>query len=62
MLPFKDAIAEEDAVLVQRMKAADGLFLGKTNAPEGGYYGGTDNHIYGPTHNPWKKGHTPWWF
>lgn len=41
------------------MKAADGLFLGKTNAPEGGYYGGTDNHIYGPTHNPWKKGHTP---
>jgi aspartyl-tRNA(Asn)/glutamyl-tRNA(Gln) amidotransferase subunit A len=55
---FAGHIAEEDANLVVRMKAAGGLFLGKTNTPEMGYYGGTDNHLFGPTHNPWKHGHS----
>ncbi|TIC82767.1 amidase family protein [Nocardioides sp. GY 10127] len=58
MTPFKDQVAEKDAVVVARMKAADGLFLGLTNAPEGGYYGGTDSHLHGPTHNPWAHGMT----
>jgi aspartyl-tRNA(Asn)/glutamyl-tRNA(Gln) amidotransferase subunit A len=58
MVPLKDNIAEHDAVIVQRLKAAGGLFLGKTNTPESGYYGGTDNHLFGPTHNPWKPGHS----
>lgn len=58
MVPLKDNVADHDAPIVERMKAAGGLYLGKTNTPESGYYGGTDNHLYGPTHNPWKPGHT----
>ncbi|GAC85934.1 amidase [Gordonia paraffinivorans] len=58
MTPFADEIGKEDAVVVARLKAAGGLFTGLTNAPEGGYYGGTDSHLYGPTHNPFKHGHT----
>lgn len=56
MVPFKRNISERDAEVVTRLKSAGGLFLGKTNTPESGYYGGTDNHLYGPTQNPWKPG------
>ncbi|UMG94102.1 amidase family protein [Nocardioides sp. TF02-7] len=58
MVPLKDNVADHDAVVVERLRDAGGLFLGKTNTPESGYYGGTDNHLFGPTHNPWKTGHT----
>ncbi len=58
MIPLKDNVADHDAVIVQRLRAAGALFLGKTNTPESGYYGGTDNHLYGATHNPWKHGYT----
>jgi aspartyl-tRNA(Asn)/glutamyl-tRNA(Gln) amidotransferase subunit A len=58
MKPFEHVVATRDAAVVRRMKEAGGLFLGKTNAPEAGYYGGTDNHLYGPTQNPWKAGYT----
>jgi Asp-tRNA(Asn)/Glu-tRNA(Gln) amidotransferase A subunit family amidase len=58
MKPFERAVGTRDAAVVRRMRAAGGLFLGKTNSPEAGYYGGTDGHLYGPTHNPWKHGHT----
>ncbi|KJF19253.1 amidase [Rhodococcus sp. WS3] len=54
MKPFKDVVGTRDAAVVRRMRAAGGLFLGKTNTPESGYYGGTDGHLYGPAHNPWK--------
>lgn len=58
MIPLKDNVAAADAVIVRRLRAAGGLYLGKTNTPESGYYGGTDNHLFGPTHNPWKPGHS----
>ena len=58
MVPLQDNIAGTDAVVVRRLREAGGLFLGKTNTPESGYYGGTDNHLFGPTHNPWKHGHS----
>lgn len=58
MIPMKDNVADTDAVVVARLRAAGGLFLGKTNTPESGYYGGTDNHLFGPTHNPWRHGHS----
>jgi len=56
--PLAGNVGTTDATVVTRLKEAGGLFLGKTNAPEFGYYGGTDSHLYGPTHNPWKHGHT----
>ncbi|MFB9238005.1 amidase [Plantactinospora siamensis] len=59
MPPFRDRTGEVDAAVVARMRRAGGLFLGKTNASEGGYYGGTDNHLYGPTHNAWRQGLSP---
>ncbi|WP_186628773.1 amidase [Rhodococcus sp. BP22] len=55
MVPLKDSISERDAEVVTRLRDAGGLFLGKTNTPESGY-GGTNNHLFGPTHNPWKHG------
>lgn len=58
MKPFEHEVADRDAIVVTRLKDAGGLFTGLTNAPEAGYYGGTDGHLYGPTHNPWKLGHT----
>lgn len=57
MVPFKDNIAKEDAAIVRRMNAAGGLFMGMTNTPESGYKGVTDNHLFGPTQNPWKPGY-----
>ena len=53
--PLKDNIPDRDAAVVTRMKNAGGLFLGITNTIESGYHcGSTDNHLFGPTHNPWK--------
>lgn len=57
MVPMKDNIATKDAVIVARLRESGALFLGKTNTPESGYYGVTDNHLFGPTHNPWKHGY-----
>ncbi len=54
----KDHVADHDETLVTRLERAGALFLGKTNLPEGGYCGGSTNHLYGATHNPWKHGMT----
>ena len=47
-----------DAVVYQRLQGAGGLFVGKTNLPEFGYYGGCEGHEYGAAHNPFKHGHS----
>jgi amidase len=52
-------VAERDAVVVARMRAAGAILLGKTNCPE---YGGgieTDNEVYGRTNNPYDLERTP---
>jgi len=59
LVPLKDGVGERDAAVARRMREAGGLFLGKTNSPESGYYGGTDNHLFGPTHNAWRQGLSP---
>lgn len=56
--PRLGEVGTKDEALVTKLRGAGGLFLGKTNAPELGYYGGTDNHVYGPTHNPWRQGYS----
>lgn len=50
---FADYVPNKDAVLVQRIKAAGGIIIGKTNTPEFGHKGITDNLIFGATRNPW---------
>jgi amidase len=56
---FKDFIAEEDALMVARVRAAGAIILGKTNVP---YVLGdwqSFNDIYGTTNNPWDLGRSP---
>jgi aspartyl-tRNA(Asn)/glutamyl-tRNA(Gln) amidotransferase subunit A len=56
---YADFIPEEDAVSAERLKAAGAVFLGKTNTPEFGHKGVTDNPLFGITRNPWKLDLTP---
>lgn len=56
---YADFIPEEDAVAVERLKAAGAVLLGKTNTPEFGHKGVTDNPLFGTTRNPWKLDRTP---
>lgn len=51
---LRDNVVDFDAPIVERMRGAGGLFLGKTNTPEAGYCGKTDNHLFGATLNPWN--------
>jgi aspartyl-tRNA(Asn)/glutamyl-tRNA(Gln) amidotransferase subunit A len=50
---FEDFVPDEDAIIVERLKAAGAVILGKTNTPEFGFMGVTDNAIFGATRNPW---------
>ena len=43
---------------MERVKAAGAVVLGKTNTPEFGWTGSTDNRIFGPTRNPWDLSKT----
>lgn len=58
LIAFKDEIADRDAALYTRMIEADGIFVGQTTLPEAGYAGVGESHLYGATHNPWKKGYS----
>lgn len=51
---YEHNIPEEDALVVTRLKEAGCVILGKTNTPEFGYKGVTDNLIFGVTPNPWN--------
>ena len=50
---YAEHYPEEDAVSVERLKEAGAILLGKTNTPEFGHKGITDNTLFGPTRNPW---------
>jgi amidase/aspartyl-tRNA(Asn)/glutamyl-tRNA(Gln) amidotransferase subunit A len=50
--PLSDFRPDEDAVFVERLEDAGAIILGKTNVPEFGHKGTTDNEIFGPTSTP----------
>lgn len=52
-LVYKDNIPKEDALLVERLKAAGAITLGKTNTPEFGAGSNTFNQVFGATRNPY---------
>jgi aspartyl-tRNA(Asn)/glutamyl-tRNA(Gln) amidotransferase subunit A len=56
---FEQFVPDEDAPVVERLKGAGAIVLGKTNTPEFGFKGVTDNPVFGPTRNPWSLAHTP---
>ena len=46
-------VPSEDTISVERLKAAGGVLLGKTNTPEFAHDINTHNKIFGTTRNPW---------
>ena len=55
---YEHFVPEEDALSVQRLKAAGAIIMGKTNTPEFGAGANTYNAIFGATRNPWKLSYT----
>jgi len=51
---YEDFIPEQDDVVVERLKEAGSVILGKTNTPEFGHIALTNNKIFGETKNPWN--------
>src|SRR5712692_9649081 len=56
---FGDNVPTEDAPMVERLRAAGAIMLGKTNTPTFGWLGATHNLLFGPTRNPWNLDRTP---
>ena len=48
---FADFVPDEDAIIVERMRAAGALIIGKTNVPEYGYGSNSYNPLFGLTRN-----------
>ncbi len=51
---YADNVADVDAVVVQRLRDAGAIILGKTNTPEFATGGNTFNDVFGATRNPWN--------
>ena len=56
---YADFIPDEDDVVVERLKDAGAVILGKTNVPEFGYSGVGHNPVFPTTRNPWNTDLTP---
>ena len=56
---YRDHVPEADAALVQRLRAAGAIVIGKTNTPEFGAGSHTFNPVFGVTRNPYDLGRTP---
>ena len=50
---FRDFVPEADALIVERLKAAGAVTVGKTNTPEFGAGSQTFNEVFGETLNPY---------
>src|SRR5688572_348923 len=50
---YKDAMPQQDSVLVERLRNAGAIPIGKTNTPEFGMGSHTYNKVYGTTLNPY---------
>ena len=58
-LHINDTPALEDSILVDKLRSAGCVVLGKTNTPEFGHKGKTDNLPFGVTKNPWNLEYSP---
>jgi aspartyl-tRNA(Asn)/glutamyl-tRNA(Gln) amidotransferase subunit A len=59
MATRRGQIAEKDAEVVRRLRAAGAILLGKLAMHEGALGADNDNPHYGRCHNPHRRGHTP---
>jgi amidase len=55
---FRDHVPDEDALLVERLRAAGAVTIGKTNTPEFGAGSQTFNEVFGRTLNPYDTTRT----
>ena len=55
---FKDFVPTEDALIVERLKNAGAITIGKTNTPEFGAGSQTFNDVFGETLNPYDTSKT----
>jgi amidase len=51
---FEHHVPDADGLIVERLKAAGAIVIGKTNTPEFGAGANTFNAVFGPTRNPWN--------
>src|SRR5437660_3997240 len=51
--------SDHDMVIMQRLRRAGFVILGRTNTPELGILPTTEPVAYGPTHNPWDLERSP---
>jgi amidase len=51
---FEHHVPEADALVVERLRAAGAIIVGKTNTPEFGAGANTFNAVFGATRNPWN--------
>ena len=56
---YQDFVPDEDDIVVERLKAAGAIVIGKTNVPEFGYSGVGHNEVFPATRNPWNLDLTP---
>ena len=56
---YKNYVSAQDSFVVQKMRDAGLLILGKTNTPEFGLTPFTEPELFGPTRNPWNPAHSP---
>jgi len=55
---FKDYVPTEDDIIVERMRRAGAIIVGKTNTPEFGAGSQTFNTVFGATRNPYDLAKT----
>ena len=55
---FADNVPDVDALIVERIRRAGAIVIGKTNTPEFGAGSQTFNPVFGKTRNPWDPSRT----
>ncbi len=55
---YKDNVPDRDAIIVERIKKAGAIIIGKTNTPEFGAGSNTFNPVFGATLNPYDTSKT----
>jgi aspartyl-tRNA(Asn)/glutamyl-tRNA(Gln) amidotransferase subunit A len=58
-LVFRGRVPDVDSVVVERVRRAGAIILGKTNTPEFGLSGTTENKLGGACRNSWNTERTP---
>jgi len=57
-LAFEHRIPDKDSIVVERVRASGAIILGKTNTPEFGLLGTTENRLGEDCRNPWDPERT----